>query len=113
MFLLCPEAYRPALQVGVGLKLRVALRDAASSVKVVSGEPAGASLVSGRAWASPHPHTGHFSSFQAISQNIHSYCELIKKACSIRFFSSCPAVLAQVSTLARIHSCTASNSGEA
>ena len=34
------------------------------------------------------PHTGHFSSFQAISQNIHSYLELIRNACSIRFFSS-------------------------
>jgi hypothetical protein len=63
--------------------------------------------------ALPSPHTGHFSSFQAISQNIHSYFELMRNACSMRFFSSCPAVRAQVSTRARIHSCTASNSGEA
>ena len=34
------------------------------------------------------PHTGHSSSFHAISQNIHSYRELITKASSIRRLSS-------------------------
>ncbi len=111
-----PEDELPCLAGGVCCsKLRVASRAAASSdAKRVSGRAAGALLVSGRARPPPSPlHTGHFSSFQAISQNIHSYFELIRNACSIRFFSSCPAVRAQVSTLARIHSCTASNSGEA
>ena len=58
-------------------------------------------------------HTGHSSSFHAISQNIHSYCELITNDCSIRRFSSLPAVLAQRSTFLRIHCCTSANSGDA
>ena len=106
----------PASAGGVSCsKLRFALRDAASSdAKGVSGIKKRCFACERKSPApSSPPHTGHFSSFQAISQNIHSYFELIRNACSIRFFSSCPAVLAQVSTLARIHSCTASNSGEA
>ena len=39
-------------------------------------------------------YTGHFSSFHAMSQNIHSYRELMMKDSSIRRFSSLPAVLA-------------------
>ena len=58
-------------------------------------------------------HTGHFSSFHAISQNIHSYRELITNASSIRRFSSFPAVLAHWSTFLRSHCCTSANSGEA
>src|SRR6185295_10127973 len=61
----------------------------------------------------PSPHTGHFSSFHAISQNIHSYRELVTNDSSIRRFSSLPAVLAHWSTFLRIHSCTSANSGEA
>jgi hypothetical protein len=59
------------------------------------------------------PHTGHSSSFHAISQNIHSYRELIMNASSIRFFSACPASFTHPSTFARIHLCTSANSGEA
>ena len=44
--------------------------------------------------AAPPSYTGHFSSFHAISQNIHSYRELMMKDSSIRRFSSFPAVLA-------------------
>ena len=58
-------------------------------------------------------HTGHFSSFHAISQNIHSYRELMTNASSMRRFSSFPAVLAHWSTFLRIHCCTSANSGEA
>jgi hypothetical protein len=61
----------------------------------------------------PNIHTGHSSSFQAISQNIHSYRELITNASSIRFFSADPAFFAHASTFARIHRCTSANSGEA
>ena len=39
-------------------------------------------------------YTGHFSSRQAMSQNIHSYRELMMKESSIRRNSSFPAVLA-------------------
>ena len=39
-------------------------------------------------------HTGHLSSFHAISQNIHSYLELITNDSSILRFSSLLAVLA-------------------
>ena len=42
----------------------------------------------------PVDYTGHFSSFQAISQNIHSYRELMTNESSMRRFSSSPAVLA-------------------
>ena len=42
----------------------------------------------------PPSYTGHFSSFHAISQNIHSYRELMTNDSSIRRFSSLPAVLA-------------------
>lgn len=42
----------------------------------------------------PSTYTGHSSSFHAISQNIHSYRELITKASSMRRFSSFPAFLA-------------------
>lgn len=42
----------------------------------------------------PSTHTGHFSSFHAMSQNIHSYRELMMKESSIRRFSSLPAALA-------------------
>jgi hypothetical protein len=58
-------------------------------------------------------HTGHSSSFHAISQNIHSYRELIMNASSIRFFSACPASFTHPFTFARIHLCTSANSGEA
>ncbi len=58
-------------------------------------------------------YTGHFSSVHAISQNIHSYRELITKACSIRCRSSRPAVRAQRSTFSRIQRCTSANSGDA
>jgi hypothetical protein len=58
-------------------------------------------------------YTGHSSSFHAISQNIHSYRELITNDSSIRRFSSLPAVLAHRSTFWRIHRCTSANSGEA
>jgi len=58
-------------------------------------------------------YTGHFSSFHAISQNIHSYRELITNASSIRRFSSLPAVLAHWSTFFLIQRCTPANSGEA
>jgi hypothetical protein len=61
----------------------------------------------------PPSYTGHFSSFHAISQNIHSYRELITNDSSIRRFSSLPAVLAHWSTFLRIQSCTSANSGEA
>ena len=61
----------------------------------------------------PSFHTGHSSSFQAISQNIHSYRELITNASSIRFFSADPAFFAHTSTFARIHRCTSANSGDA
>lgn len=39
-------------------------------------------------------YTGHFSSRQAMSQNIHSYRELMMNESSIRRNSSFPAVLA-------------------
>ncbi len=39
-------------------------------------------------------YTGHFSSRQAMSQNIHSYRELMMKESSILRSSSFPAVLA-------------------
>lgn len=39
-------------------------------------------------------YTGHFSSFHAMSQNIHSYRELMMKESSIRWSASLPAVLA-------------------
>lgn len=39
-------------------------------------------------------YTGHFSSRQAMSQNIHSYRELMMNKSSIRRNSSFPAVLA-------------------
>jgi hypothetical protein len=42
----------------------------------------------------PVDYTGHFSSFQAISQNIHSYRELMTNELSMRAFSSSPAVFA-------------------
>lgn len=58
-------------------------------------------------------YTGHCSSFHAISQNIHSYRELITNASSILRFSAAPASFTHRSTLARIHSWTAANSGEA
>jgi hypothetical protein len=58
-------------------------------------------------------YTGHFSSFHAISQNIHSYRELMMNDSSIRRFSSFPAVLAHWSTFLRIHCWTSANSGEA
>ena len=61
----------------------------------------------------PVDHTGHSSSFHAISQNIHSYRELITNDSSIRRFSVCPACLAHWSTFLRIHRCTSANSGEA
>ncbi len=61
----------------------------------------------------PSVHTGQVSSFHAISQNIHSYRELMTNDSSIRCFSSLPAVLAHRSTFPRIHSCTSANSGEA
>ena len=61
----------------------------------------------------PPSHTGHFSSFHAISQNIHSYRELMTNDSSIRRFSSLPAVLAHWSTFLRIQRCTSANSGEA
>ena len=66
--------------------------------------------------ASPGPpslHTGHSSSFHAISQNIHSYRELATNDSSMRRFSSLPAVLAHRSTLLLIQRCTSANSGEA
>ena len=59
------------------------------------------------------PHTGHSSSFHAISQNIHSYLELTTNDSSIRRFSSLPAVLAHWSTFLRIQRCTSANSGDA
>src|SRR5947209_10469188 len=58
-------------------------------------------------------HTGHDSSFHAISQNIHSYRELMMNACSIRAFSPSLAFFAHASTFSRIHRPTSSNSGEA
>ena len=45
-------------------------------------------------WPPSLSYTGHFSSFHAISQNIHSYRELATNDSSIRRFSSLPAVLA-------------------
>jgi len=48
-------------------------------------------------------YTGHFSSFHAISQNIHSYRELMTNASSIRRFSSFPAVFTHWSTFFLIH----------
>ena len=39
-------------------------------------------------------YTGHFSSFHAMSQNIHSYRELMMKESSICRSASLPAVLA-------------------
>ena len=114
--LLWPEAHRPALQVASAVRSCGSHGETqqVQTPRSSLGAPVGAVLVSARARSHPSPpHTGHFSSFQAISQNIHSYFELIRNACSIRFFSSCPAVRAQESTLARIHSWTASNSGEA
>ncbi len=107
-----PEASRPALQVASAV--RSCGSQQVQTPRSSRGEPAGAVLVSVKSQAPPSPpHTGHFSSFQAISQNIHSYFELRRNDCSIRFFSSWPAVLAQLSILARIHSWTASNSGDA
>jgi hypothetical protein len=67
----------------------------------------------GESATGPALHTGHSSSFHAISQNIHSYRELMRNASCIRFFSASPASWAHRSTLARIHSCTWANSGEA
>ena len=61
----------------------------------------------------PSVHTGQVSSFHAISQNIHSYRELMTNDSSIRRFSSLPAVLAHWSTFLRIQRCTSANSGEA
>ena len=61
----------------------------------------------------PPSYTGHFSSFHAISQNIHSYRELMTNDSSIRRFSSLPAVLAHWSTFFRIQRWTSANSGEA
>src|SRR5437660_2363002 len=64
----------------------------------------------------PHPiefHTGHDSSFHAISQNIHSYRELLINLCSRRTFSPSVACFAHVSTFPGIHSPTSANSGEA
>ena len=61
----------------------------------------------------PSAHTGQVSSFQAISQNIHSYRELMTNDSSIRRFSSFPAVLAHWSTFLRIQRCTSANSGDA
>jgi hypothetical protein len=61
----------------------------------------------------PSVHTGQVSSFHAISQNIHSYRELITNASSIRRFSSLPADLAHWSTFFLIQRCTSANSGEA
>lgn len=58
-------------------------------------------------------YTGHSSSFHAISQNIHSYRELITNASSILRRSSLPAVFAHRSTFLRIHRWTSANSGEA
>src|SRR5205807_4564887 len=48
-------------------------------------------------------YTGHDSSFHAISQNIHSYRELMMNACSIRAFSPSLACFAHISTFPRIH----------
>src|SRR2546426_1105678 len=59
------------------------------------------------------PHTGHDSSFHAISQNIHSYRELMMNACSMRAFSPSLAFFAHASTRPRIHRPTSANSGEA
>jgi len=61
----------------------------------------------------PPSYTGHSSSFHAISQNIHSYRELITNTSSIRRFSSLLAVLAHWSTFLRIQRCTSANSGDA
>ena len=61
----------------------------------------------------PSAHTGQVSSFHAISQNIHSYRELMTNDSSIRRFSSLPAVLAHWSTFLRIQRCTSANSGDA
>lgn len=107
-----PEVHRPASQVASAV--RSCGTQQVQTPRESLAEPAGVVIPRGRACLtlSP-PHTGHFSSFQAISQNIHSYLELMRNACSMRFFSSCPAVRAQVSILARIHSWTASNSCEA
>src|SRR5207244_10745711 len=58
-------------------------------------------------------HTGHDSSFHAISQNIHSYRELMINACSMRAFSPSLAFFAHASTFSRIHRPTSANSGEA
>src|SRR5437016_11491841 len=58
-------------------------------------------------------HTGHDSSFHAISQNIHSYRELLMNACSRRTFSPSVACFAHISTFPRIHSPTSANSGDA
>src|SRR5437016_5191961 len=58
-------------------------------------------------------HTGHDSSFHAISQNIHSYRELMINAFSMRTFSPSLAFFAHASTRPRIHRPTSSNSGEA
>lgn len=56
--------------------------------------------------------TGHRSSRHAMSQNIHSYRELIRKASIIRAFSAVPASLASLSTRARIHWVTSANAGD-
>lgn len=58
-------------------------------------------------------YTGHCSSVHAISQNIHSYRELITNASSMRRRSSAPAVSAHRSTFSRIQRWTSENSGEA
>ena len=58
-------------------------------------------------------HTGHTSSFQAISQNIHSYLELMRKAASKRSRSLSVTDFAHASTFRRIQRPTSANSGEA
>ena len=58
-------------------------------------------------------YTGHDSSFHAISQNIHSYRELMRNTCSSRTFSTSLARFAHASTRPRIHRPTSANSGEA
>src|SRR3989442_5753185 len=58
-------------------------------------------------------HTDHDSSFHAISQNIHSYRELMMNACSMRAFSPSLAFFDHASHRPRSHRPTSATSGEA